>query len=68
MLQADNIAHCINAVRGIDDIVEKVDEVDLDSCHTIILLNCGASEDLMGKFYGCAFPSFSMTSRGASIF
>jgi len=48
MLQADNIAYCKVPVRGIDDIVRTVDEVDKDSCHTVVLLNCGAGEDLLG--------------------
>lgn len=48
MLQADNIAYSMSAVRGIADIVEKVEEVDKDTCHTVVLLNCGASEDLIG--------------------
>ena len=31
MLQADNIAYSMSAVRGIDDVAEKVDEVDKDT-------------------------------------
>ena len=49
MLQADNIAYSMSAVRGVDDVVEKVDEVDKDTCHTVVLLNCGATEDLLEK-------------------
>ena len=49
MLQADNIAYSMSAVRGIDDVAEKVDEVDKDTCHTVVLLNCGATEDLLEK-------------------
>ena len=48
MLRADNIAYSMSAVRGIDDIKEKVDEVDKDTCHTVVLLNCGACEDILG--------------------
>ena len=48
MLQADNIAYSMSAVRGMNDIVEKVDEVDKETCHTVVLFNCGASEDLLG--------------------
>ena len=49
MLQADNIAYSMSAVRGVDDVVEKVDEVDKDACKTVVLLNCGATEDLLEK-------------------
>lgn len=48
MLRADNIAYSMSAVRGIDDIKAKVDEVDKDTCHTVVLLNCGACEDILG--------------------
>ena len=48
MLQSDNIPYLMFAVRGIEEVAEKVDEVDKDTCHTVVLLNCGASDDLIG--------------------
>jgi hypothetical protein len=48
MLQSDNIPYLMFAVRGFDEVAEKVDEVDKDTCHTVVLLNCGASDDLIG--------------------
>jgi hypothetical protein len=48
MLQADNIAYALSAVQSVDDIISKVDDVDKDTCHTVVLLNCGSSEDLIG--------------------
>jgi hypothetical protein len=32
--------------------VEKVDEVDQDTYHTVVLLNCGAGEDIWGVDVG----------------
>ena len=48
MLQADNIAYALSAVQSVDDIISKVDDVDKETCHTVVLLNCGSSEDLIG--------------------
>ena len=72
MLQADNVAYSMSAVRGIDDIVEKVDEVDQDTCHTVVLLNCGAGEDIIGipsrvcacmRVWVCELSCFQFRSR-----
>jgi hypothetical protein len=70
MLQADNIAYSMSAVQGFDDIVEKVDEVDKDTCHTVVLLNCGASEDLFGmtqRLITTLIISLHISKAGASV-
>ena len=48
MLQADNITYALSAVQSVEDIIKKVDDVDKETCHTVVLLNCGSSEDLIG--------------------
>eukprot|EP00961_Rhodomonas_salina_P197713 2668014-Rhodomonas_salina.1 len=43
LLRADGISLSLHAVQGYEDVVRQVDNVDMDSCRCVVLLNCGAN-------------------------